>query len=114
MGLMNSSFRQPSICSREPVVEPLEGRRMLHDGWELHVQFAPATVTPVEGYVLDSGLPLDERANGFTYGWSSKRSAKPISRSPKLASPDPRFSSFVQLKANATWQLELPNDTYEV
>jgi hypothetical protein len=111
---MAASFRQKASVA-VPTIERLECRRLLHAPWELHVQFGPSKVTPAEGFVVDSGLPVADHANDVTYGWLAKGSAVPVSRrAASLASPDSRFDSFVRLKGGAVWQVALPNGNYEV
>jgi hypothetical protein len=100
----------PSIST----IERLETREYLHASWELHVQFAPAKVTPVQGYVIDSGLPLGDRGGELTYGWLAKKSASAIARRATAASPDSRYYAFARLKAGAVWEVSLPNGVYEV
>jgi hypothetical protein len=57
---------------------------------------------------------MGDRGDGLTFGWGARKSAEPIARSAKLASPDPRFSSFAKLKPGSTWQVELPDGMYDV
>lgn len=87
----------------------------MHGGQsDFHVQFAPARVTPADGYVVDAGAPYGARENGLAYGWSLARSAKPIVRRDTPLSPDPRYDAFAQVKRNSAWQFALPNGDYNV
>jgi hypothetical protein len=120
---MSESKRPAAGGGAGNFVEKLEPRALLHAAavaasdfasFAMHVQFAPASVTPVDGYVIDCGLPLTDGAEGPGFGWIVKKTAHPVVRSPKLAAPDARYSSFAKLKSGATWEVMLPNGTYQV
>jgi N-acetylneuraminic acid mutarotase len=99
-----------------PVVEALEGRRLFHDG-HVHLavnvdfQLNPTPVFP--GYVADIGNVYADRGNGWTYGFSKSHTDTARDRN-SSKSPDERYDTFITLKDGASWNIALPNDTYDV
>ena len=78
-----------------------------------HVNFAPASAAPVDGYVVDSGTVQADRGNGFAYGWVKRKSVTAAARKHSTLAPDARYDTFA-MKANSVWQLAVPNGTYTV
>lgn len=88
-------------------------------GVNVNFQTAAAPVPP--GYLLDSGAIIDNRGNGYYYGWNKDISADTRYRA-NTNSPDVRYDTFVHLmKANvsdpsqsAIWEIELAAGFYLV
>ena len=95
------------------VVERLEQRCLLHGAVaDVHVQFAPAKVTPAEGYVLDIGAAFGQQGE-LQYGWTQGR-ARPKLRRDSPLSVDVRYDGFAQIARGAVWEIALPNGSYSV
>jgi N-acetylneuraminic acid mutarotase len=125
------------------LIEPLEGRRLLHASpaaapppapsalpveppavpvdplpadeltFSARVRFGPADAPPVEGYALDSGAAFADRGNGLAYGWESDAAAKLKTRHSSLAT-DPRYDSFAAPRPGSAWEIAVPTGTYVV
>lgn len=97
-------------------VERLEPRQLLEGTSPgVHVQFGPAMLTPVAGYIVDAGQPFSpQRADQLDYGWTAKGVAKPVVRKHSPLAADTRYDAFAALKPGATWEIAAPNGTYTV
>ncbi len=107
---------QAATAVRRAVIETLEGRQLMHAGHDHFSAKVDFQVTPTPlfpGYVADIGLTYGDRGNGQTYGWN--RSHTDTSRDRNSSrSPDERYDTFITMKSNATWDIEVPNGTYDV
>jgi N-acetylneuraminic acid mutarotase len=113
--MRSSETNKPEGPAQAATVETLERRQLLHAGLsDYHIQFAPAKLTPVDGYVIDAGAVFGQRTGEMSYGWSRKGMAKGITRRDSGLSPDARYDAFAMVKRGATWELSLPNGTYDV
>jgi fibronectin type 3 domain-containing protein len=94
-------------------------------GFAAHIQFNadPTDATDqVAGYVIDSGAAYGARANGMTYGWMAN--GAPTDNSAQARdrdagnSPDQLHDGLIHLQKpanpNASWQIAVPNGTYQV
>lgn len=129
-----ATIRSTAAILRVAKIEALESRQLLHgeggdaalpivplpDGsadasaFAAHVDFAPPSADPVDGYVVDSGAVQADRGNGFAYGWLTRKSVTLTTRKHSPLAPDARFDSFASMKASSVWQLAVPNGTYTV
>lgn len=112
----NSLREKAHVALGRAVIETLEGRQLMHAGhdhFNVKVDFQPSQETPVAGYVADVGLTYDDRGNGHTYGWSKSHTDDARDRD-SSRSPDERFDTFITMNSNATWEIALPNGTYDV
>jgi PKD repeat protein len=82
----------------------------------VHVNFQPPEVFVPDGYLADTGEVFGDRGNGRSYGWNAP-TTEPRYRNSTLP-PDHRYATFNQMQApvnpDASWELALPNGTYEV
>jgi len=67
------------------------------------------------GYLPDYGEAFGDRGNGYSYGWSRDIQADARNRGSGNA-PDERYDTLLHLQkgADAVWEIELPNGTYDV
>jgi len=79
------------------------------------VNFQPSTAAVPEGYLPDYGDVFGDRDNGFSYGWTADRTGRARDRD---INPDQRYDTLNHLAtwgiAPASWEIELPNATYDV
>jgi N-acetylneuraminic acid mutarotase len=96
-----------------PLVESLEGRRLLHGTLDLHVNFQPASSSIPGGYLADAGATYADRGNGWVYGWNTSNTANTRDRN---VNPDQRFDTMIhtQLGGAKTWELAVANGEYQV
>ena len=97
-----------------PVVEVLEGRRLLHAGHShLDVNFQPAGAVVPAGYLADSGQTFGDRGNSFAYGWDALNTSGVRERN---ATADQRLDTLNHTQAYGvrTWEAAVPNGQYEV
>ncbi|WP_454085363.1 PA14 domain-containing protein [Georgenia sp. Marseille-Q6866] len=101
---------------------------------DVKVDFATASATPVEGYVLDYGQPFGARTGanqgtGLTYGWTTE-DGNPVSlvgngRIRVHDDVDPNLNSIIHMQYGdvdgtngvdipGTWELAVPDGLYEV
>lgn len=68
-----------------------------------------------EDYLPDYGEAFGDRGDGWSYGWSRDIQADARNRDNGNA-PDERYDTVIHLQkgADAVWEIELPNGTYEV
>ena len=68
-----------------------------------------------EGYMPDYGEVFADRGNGWSYGWNRDIQGDSRDRDSGNA-PDQRYDTLIHLQkaANAVWEIELPNGTYEL
>lgn len=76
------------------------------------INFQPSTAPTYEGYLVDAGDTYADRGNGETYGWSTTMSGATDANS--ATSPDQRYDTSLAFSGTATWELALPDDTYQV
>lgn len=107
----NHHFFLPVIVHQEPQVPdgPVNGTPFVK------INFQPASSPLPVGYQLDNGLVFGNRGNGFTYGWNAENSSTTRDRD-QVA--DQRYDTLIHLQkpenADAFWEIELPNGTYEI
>ena len=110
-----SSVKQVKIRRAvSPVVETLEGRRLLHAGHlHVNVNFQPASSAAPSGYLVDAGATYGTRGNGFTYGWDASNTGGARDRG-KLA--DQRYDTINHTQAYGVrkWEIDVPNGLYTV
>lgn len=96
-----------------PLIETLEGRRLLHGSLDLHVNFQPPTSTVPANHVADSGSLFADRGNGWVYGWTTSNTGSARERN---VNADQRFDTFIHTQAGSsrTWELAVANGQYEV
>ena len=89
--------------------------RALVPVFPVKINFQPAAAPVPSGYVVDSGAVYADRGNGYIYGWDANNSANTRDRD-NPASPDQRFDTLIHTQKNGTftWEIEVPNGTYEV
>jgi N-acetylneuraminic acid mutarotase len=113
----SQSFSGRALASAvDAFVETLESRRLLHGGFGAFVNFQPAGAPVPSGYVADSGAVYGARGNGYTYGWDADNSANTRDKDSSL-SLDQRYDTFNHMQKNGgnrSWQIEVPNGTYDV
>lgn len=107
-----------TTAAANSLVERLEDRHLL-SGFVAHVDFQPSSVTPVAGYLVDSGALLADRGNGFTYGWNGPKPAQVVEHHAKkpFDGVDERYDTFALLaprQRGSRWQIDLPNGDYQV
>jgi hypothetical protein len=92
--------------------ESLEKRELL--SFSAHVNFQTSTAFTPSGYVADTGKTYASR-NGLTYGWNADNSANTRNKDSSI-SQDQRYDTFahMQRSGNYTWQIAVPNGTYNV
>ena len=111
--------RQRSVVTpaARPVVENLEGRRLLHGetGFHAHVNFQPANAPVPAGYLVDAGNVYGARGNGLTYGWNVTAAHTARDRNSPNA-PDQRYDTLVHsgFDGISRWEIAVPNGTYSV
>ncbi|UCG56428.1 MAG: hypothetical protein JSU70_16390 [Phycisphaerales bacterium] len=66
-------------------------------------------------YLPDYGEPYGDRGNGFSYGWDRDIKVDTRDRN-NGSSPDQRYDTLNHLQkgADAIWEIELPNGTYDI
>lgn len=97
-----------------PVVETLEGRRLLHAGHlHVNVNFQPATAAAPSGYLADSGAAYAARGNGYSYGWDAANTSGVRDRNKHA---DQRYDTLNHTQAYGarTWEIGVPNGLYTV
>ena len=80
---------------------------------EVNINFQlPDSETP-EDYLADFGEIFGDRGNGYSYGWDEDIQADARERS---ANTDQRYDTVVQMQEGdpRTWEIELPNGSYEL
>jgi fibronectin type 3 domain-containing protein len=94
-------------------LEPLEPRKLLA-GFSALVDFQPAGVQTYRGYVADTGAAFGNRGNGLSYGWNATNN-NGVDRNSKK-SPNQAYDTFIHMQKNGsfTWELAVPNGTYDV
>jgi hypothetical protein len=94
------------------VCERLEDRRLL--AFTALVDFQPPNVATQSGYQKDTGAVFGSRGNGLTYGWNATNN-NGIDRNSKKSS-NQAFDTFLHMQKNGTftWELALPNGSYDV
>ena len=98
--------------TQQTVLEGLEARRTLSaNGFEAHIDFAPASSPAASGYVVDSGGEVARQPNGMMYGWSRDTSAGAVDTGIDAAAP---YSTFIAMDKAAEWEIIVPNGTYNV
>src|SRR3569833_1956907 len=111
------SFSGRALASAvDAVFEKLESRQLMHGGFGAFVNFQPAGAPVPSGYVADTGAVYGARGNGYTYGWDADNSANTRDKDSSL-SLDQRYDTFDHMQqngANRSWQIEVPNGTYDV
>lgn len=76
---------------------------------DVKINFQLSSNTPPAGYLPDDGSPYGAR-NGQSYGWSGNNTDAARDRD---AHDDARYDTLVHFEEH-TWEIELPNGTYEV
>src|SRR5688572_19275968 len=107
---------RPPRPRRVPVIEPLEGRQLLHGSshFAVNVNFQTSTSPTPLGYAADLGSTYGYRAaSGHTYGWSVAAGAGARDRN-DARSPDQRYDTLNHFRAGYAWNLAVPNGTYSV
>lgn len=81
------------------------------------INFQPASAPAMAGWLVDGGLPFGDRGDGLSYGWNIDLSATTRDRN-AAASADQLHDTLVHLQKagteNATWEIAVPNGTYQV
>ncbi len=96
-------------------VERLEGRRLFAAPGLISaaIDFQPAASPAIPGYFQDNGATFGDRQNGLIYGWNVNLSSDTRIRRSRLAT-DPRYDTLVAFRPGDTWQIGLPDGSYEV
>jgi hypothetical protein len=80
------------------------------------INFQPASASIPAGYRADTGLVYGSRGGGLAFGWDKDNQANTRNRNNSL-SPDQRYDTFAFMQRenqNFTWELAVPNGSYEV
>lgn len=77
------------------------------------VDFAPRRATTSAGHLPDQGQRFGVRASGYEYGWTPHKVRGGAVRQEPLHYT-PAWRSFLPLRAGSTWEIAVPNGTYEV
>lgn len=89
------------------------------------VNFQPASTLAVSGYLIDTGMALGDRGNGYRYGWIDQLTGQAANnawsvydRSPSSQDsvPKERSDTLIAMmeKGNFAWEMVIPNGTYDV
>jgi hypothetical protein len=77
----------------------------------MRVNFQPASMPGLEGYLADTGEAFGYRGNGFAYGWNeSHRDAM----SQAGVQGDLSLDSSCELKSKSAWEIAVPDGDYDV
>jgi len=79
---------------------------------DVKINFQPSGSSVPAGYLPDSGAIFANRGNGFSYGWN----ATTDETRDRNANGDQRYDTLNHLEKAAprTWEIEVPNGTYDV
>lgn len=80
---------------------------------EVKINFQDLESETPEGYLPDIGEIFGDRGNGYSYGWDQDIQGDARERS---ANTDQRYDTLVQMQEgdSRTWEIELPNGSYEL
>ena len=103
------------------IVESNEGNNVatttpsVSNSFAFKVNFQPSAAPVPTGFAPDSGLPYGVRSSGQTYGWNRDIRADTRDRN-NTASIDQAHDTLIHMQkaAAATWDIAVPNGTYEV
>jgi hypothetical protein len=81
---------------------------------EYRVDFVPSGVTPMAGWLADTGAVFGARSGGLSYGWNVVNNDTRIRNSTQ--SPDAMHDTLTHLARGTvkTWEIAVPNGIYEV
>lgn len=81
-------------------------------GVGIQINFQPATASTPAGYLADSGAVFGDRGNGQTYGWDQTNNET----RDRNTHADQRYDTLnhFQKSGSRTWEIALPNGTYNV
>lgn len=91
----------------------------------VRVNFQPASTLAVPDYLIDMGMALGDRGNGYRYGWidqltglAANNAWSAYDRSPgsRDSVPKERSDTLIAMmeKGNFAWEMVIPNGTYDV
>ena len=80
-------------------------------GVSIKINYQIGTAAIPAGYDADTGLVYGPRANGYSYGWSVDHTGYARKRN---VNPDQRLDTLIHFHAGATWEIGVPNGTYDV
>jgi hypothetical protein len=81
--------------------------------FDMSISFQKATDSaPPEGFIIDKGGSFDSSSSG--YGWTVAPSSSGLRDRNNTQSPDQAYDTFIHVKPNAVWELEVPNGNYNV
>lgn len=79
----------------------------------LTINFQPAQA-PVPAHVFtDTGKVYGKRGNGYSYGWWTANEDGTQDRN-SMASPDQKHDTVISIRPGGTWEIGVPNGTYEI
>jgi len=79
----------------------------------IKINFQPESSEVPEGYLPDYGLVYGDRGNGYEYGWVEWDHTQ-LARAYPQAEKDPVLATLNQMGENTSWEIALPNGTYEL
>ncbi len=77
----------------------------------IRINFQPAAAPTVSGYLVDAGSAFGNRSNGQSYGWNVDHSDVTRDRG---VNANQLLDTLCHFHAGGTWELALPNGTYNV
>jgi hypothetical protein len=77
----------------------------------IFINFQPATEPVPAGYLVDAGDNYGDRGNGYSYGWDGDNL-----ETRQRTHADQRYATVNHLQkvGTDTWEIELPNGTYDI
>lgn len=80
---------------------------------EIKINFQPESAPVPDGWLADFGHTYGDRGNGYEYGWVEWDHIK-LARNYAGAEKDPVLATLNQMGTDVTWEIALPNGTYEL
>lgn len=113
---INSADNHLSLNQMAPIVASFHNRPINVDQ-TLKITFQPASAPAPLGFLVDSGLPIQQHENTLIYGWNKDYSLANIDSTVNSYATNAGTTYIRGSSENgekATWQIRLPNGDYHV